>query len=138
MPASTVIGNMLLDCFVRGLVPVLPTQLFVALHTADPGVDGINEVTIANWPSYARQDSGLGSDVSLAWSPAANKVTFNSNRMEYGVMDGAAQLTVTHFALWDQLVLGQLYFYGPLLTPKSLAPTDECLINPDKLQVTVV
>lgn len=138
MAASTFIGNMLLDCFMRGVAPALPSQLWVALHTADPGVLGEFEVTALSWPGYLRQDSGQGDTIDLAWSAALNKSTFNANRMDYGVMDGATQLTVTHFALWDAPTAGQLYFFGPLLLAKTLAPTDECLINPDKLQVTVV
>jgi len=138
MPASAFVGDQILNCFLSGVAPSLPTRLYVALHGADPGPLGENEVSTDDWPSYLRKDASLGGSIDEAFTVAANKVSFNLKKLEYGVMDGALAVTITHFAIWDLAIGGNLYFYGPLIENKVLSPTDECLINPDKLQVTVI
>jgi hypothetical protein len=138
MPASTYVGNSILDVYLRGTAPILPTQLWVALHTADPTVSGINEMPLTTWPSYQRQDAAVGGPLSEAFTVPGSKASANTKRMEFGVMDGPAPVVVTHFSLWDAVTGGQMYIYGTLIDAKTLAPTDECLINASKLQATVI
>jgi hypothetical protein len=141
MAASEYTGNQILNAFLRAEAPSLPGQLYVGLHVGDPGVDGINEVHTDNWPTYVRQNvigGGVGGGtLAEAFTTPENKMSTNTQRLEFGVMDGASVVTVTYFALWDAPNGGHLYFQGPLLDAKSLSPTDECLINPGKLQVVV-
>jgi hypothetical protein len=138
MPASTAIGDSILNCYLRGIVPVPPARLWVALHTADPTVTGANEVLLSAWPSYIRRDPSAGGTMDTAFTPSANKLVANALRMEYGIMDGPTPLVITHFALWNALIGGQMYIYGTLDVSKTLAPSDECVINPSRLQATVI
>jgi hypothetical protein len=138
MPASVLIGDSILNCYLRGVVPVPPVRLWVSLHTADPTVTGANEVSLSAWPAYKRVDPSFGGLIDTAFTPSSGKLTANAQRMEYGIMDGPVPLVITHFALWNALVGGQMYIYGALDVSKTLAPSDECVINPSKLQATVI
>jgi hypothetical protein len=137
MPASFFVGNQILNAFLRAYAPSLPVKLYVALHTADPGTSGANEVSTEAWLSYLRRDVAPTGVVADGFTEPVNNISTNTLRLEFGVMDGPTIVTVTHFALWDADVGGNLYFQGPLLDAKALAPTDECIVNPGKLQVLV-
>jgi len=137
MPTSHFVGNQILNAFLRSFAPSLPVKLYVGLHTGEPGVIGDNEVTTEAWTSYERRDVAPDGVVADGFTEPVNNISTNVNRLEFGVMDGPTVVTVTHFALWDGDVGGSMYFQGPLLDAKSLAPTDECIVNPGKLQILV-
>lgn len=138
MPASTYLGNMVLESVLRGTAFVLPTRVYVSLHTADPGVSGANEVSLAAWPAYARKDPALGAAMNTGFDVVATKSTKNAKVMTWGGNDGAADVTVTHAAVWDALTGGNMLVYGPLTVPKTFAPTDEATIKIGKLTETVI
>jgi hypothetical protein len=138
MAASVLVGDQILNCFLRGVAPTLPARVFVSLHTGDPGAAGDNEVTATDWPSYARQDAANGGAIDTGFGAPADKVVLNAQRLDYGSVNGSVTIVISHFAIWDAAVGGNLYIYGPLVDAKALAPTDECVINPDRLQATVI
>ena len=138
MPASTYLANMVLDSVLRGAGFTLPTRVYVSLHTADPGPTGLNEVTLAAWPSYQRQDPAGGASMNSGFDPPATKTTQNAKLMNWGAMNGAADVTITHAAVWDAPTAGQLLVYGPTTTPKTFEPSDEASIRIGKLTETVI
>jgi len=138
MPASTYLGNMVLESVLRGAAFTLPARVFVSLHTADPGPTGLNEVTLAAWPSYLRQDPAGGAVIASGFDPAAAKTTKNAKIMNWGGNDGAADVTVTHAGVWDALTGGNMLVYGPLTAIKTFSPTDEATIKIGKLTETVI
>lgn len=73
-----------------------PTNIFVSLHTGDPGVDGqtANEVSGG---SYARKSTS-GSDWN-AGTTADPSVVTNANAITFVTATGSWG-TVTHFGLW--------------------------------------
>lgn len=137
MPASTYAGNAILDCFLRGVAPTVPTGVYVSLHTADPGNTGANEVTLVAWPAYVRKDAADGGALSAAFDAASAKATENAHAYLWPANDGPDPVTVTHFALWTADTAGECLFYGALATSKTLSPTDELVIYPDELDVSV-
>jgi hypothetical protein len=138
MPASTYLGNMTLEAVLRGGAFTIPARVYVSLHTADPGPTGLNEVTLAAWPSYARKDPAGGAAINTGFDPVAAKTTKNAKILNYGGNDGAADVTVTHAAVWDALTGGNMLVYGPCQASKTFSPTDEATIKVGKLTETVV
>src|SRR5262245_45662510 len=138
MPASDYLGNMVLESILRGTPFVLPTRIYVALHTSNPGTTGLGEVTASIWPSYTRQDPALGAAMSTGFDPAISKSSKNSKQMNYGEMDGAIDIQITHASVWTASTGGNMLVYGPLVTPRTFAPTDEALIKIGKLTESII
>jgi len=138
MPASTYLGNMVLESVLRGLAFVEPTRVWVALHTGNPGVDGLNEITAAIWTSYQRQDPALAGPMASGFDPALAKTSSNAKQMNFGEMDGLTDVQVTHASVWDSQTGGNMLLYGPLVTSRTFAPTDEALIKVGKLTEAVI
>lgn len=138
MPASTYLGNMVLDSVLRGTAFTVPARVWVSLHTADPGVAGANEMSLAAWPNYKRQDPAAAAAMSSGFDVPAAKTTKNAKVMNWGGMDGPADVTVTHAAVWDALTGGNMLVYGPVTDPKTFSPTDEATIKIGKLIETVI
>ena len=137
MPASTYAANALLNLFLRGVAFAAPARLYVSLHTADPGNGGASEVTTVAWPAYARLDAALGGAVASGFSAAAGKASENAKELLYAPHNGVAPITVTHFAIWTDPLAGEMVFQGALTAPKTLNPTDECIIHAGDLDITV-
>lgn len=73
-----------------------PTNVYVALHTADPGADGQSGNEVSGG-SYARVSTS-GSDWN-AGTTADPSVTSNANTITFPQAT-ASWGTVTHFSLW--------------------------------------
>ncbi|MFK4259029.1 phage tail fiber protein [Agrobacterium tumefaciens] len=137
MPASTYVANALLNHFLRGVAAASPARLYVSLHTANPGNAGTSEVTTAAWPAYTRLDAALGGAVATGFTAAAAKACTNANELLYPPHNGAAPVIVTHFAIWTDPLAGEMVFQGTLTAPKTLNPTDECIIHANDLDIVV-
>lgn len=71
------------------------TNLFVSLHTADPGETGDQTTSEISYTGYARVSVAR---TSGGWTVTANSVSPNAN-IEFGAMTGGAGGTVTHVAI---------------------------------------
>jgi hypothetical protein len=93
-----------------------PTVLAVSLHTANPLDDASG--TEVSGGSYARvQRNPLDANWTAAsgtdgLTDNASAVTFPAPTANWGV--------VTHFAVWDATVAGNMLCYGPLTIPKTI------------------
>jgi len=137
MPATTYLGNELLDHILRGESYTPPTSIFVSLHTADPGLTGANEVTVGAWPAYVRQDADAGGAMTDGFGAASAKSSQNLLKLSFPANDGAGAVVVTHFALWDASTSGNCLLTGALDASKTVAVGDEVTCNPSALTVTV-
>ena len=137
MPASTYVANAILNHFLRGVAAASPARLYVSLHTANPGNAGTSEVTTAAWPAYTRLDAALGGAVATGFTAAAGKACTNAKELLYPPHNGVAPITVTHFAIWTDPLAGEVVFQGTLTAPKTLNPTDECIIHANDLDIEV-
>jgi hypothetical protein len=137
MPASTHLGNAILNEALRGVAYTPPTRVYISLHTSDPGNNGIDEVSVAAWPAYQRQDPAGGGAVGDGFAAASSKATTNAADIEFGANDGAGPVTVTHFGIWDAATSGNFLVGGALTDSKVIAPTDEMIIRTGNLTVEV-
>ena len=137
MPASTYLGNALLNSILRGVAFTPPTRVYVSLHTADPGLTGANEVTTAAWPAYVRKDAAAGGAVATGFSAAAAKSTSNAQELLWPANNGAAPVVVTHFALWDAATGGNCLFADALSASKTFQPSDEGVLHANSLTIGV-
>lgn len=104
MPASTYMRNAMLELFFQGTAiadiaendsssPL--TNLYLALHTADPGLGGTQASSEASYGGYARQAvarSGGGFTI------AGNVVSLNS-QVNFPACTDATLQTITHFSI---------------------------------------
>lgn len=137
--ASNYLESALLEHF-RGTQLPLPSSYFIALHTEDPTDAAIigSEVSVAEWPSYARQS--VGSPLSSAWTASADeagggKQITNANTLNFPANDGAAAVVVTHFSVWDAATGGNMWAHAPLTANKTVDPTDIFSAIPGALRI---
>lgn len=121
MALSTYLGNALLDHVLRNVAYTSPTNVYVSLHTADPGLTGANEVTGG---SYARQ--------ACAFDAAASKATQNAAAESFTAMPAA---TVTHVGIWDASTDGNFLWGGALAASKTTNSGDTFTIADSDLDV---
>lgn len=136
--ASNYLEGKLIEEVLRGVNYVPPTATYVALHTANPGETGANEVTAGVFPAYVRQDAAKGSTVDTGWTAAVDGVCKNAKQLIYPVHNGAAPLTVTHFSVWDAATSGNMLVYAPLASPRTLEVGDVFVVDVQKLTVSVL
>lgn len=126
----------------RGTQLPLPSNLFIALHTADPTDAGTpaTEVQVGDWPAYVRQT--VGAPLSSAWTAASDeggggKQITNANTINFPANNGAASVVVTHFSVWDAATGGNMWAHAPLTAPKTIDPTDIFSAIPGALRIIV-
>lgn len=110
-----------LDWFSQGVDLVAPTNLHVALHTADPGdnPDGTTEVTATD---YARYQTATGTD----WNVTGNapRTTDNATEITFGTATNSWG-TISHVSLWDAATGGNCLAAYALSTSKAIDVDDE-------------
>ena len=122
--------NELLDhVFMKGAYTP-PTNIFVALSTADPTDDG-SAIAEPAGGSYARK-STAGADWDAAVSGAldnANAITFIEATGLWG--------SITHFALFDALSGGNMLAHSALTTAKTIDNGDTASFAAGDLDVSL-
>lgn len=115
MTASLYLRGKLTDHTLRNVAYTSPTTVYVSLHTSDPTVNATAGTEIsAAW--YARQP------ITFAAQTVAGQ-TSNSATITYPSVETSA-VTVTHFAIWDAVTLGNMLDFGPLSASKTFSITD--------------
>ena len=126
-----------INAALRGVAYPLPSGTYVSLHTADPGETGLNEVSTAVWPQYARVHAEQGGAIGSGWSEPSDGMGKNTNQLTFPSMDGEAPLTITHFAVWDAPTGGNMIVYMPLQTPREMLTGDIFVFDSDSIEVRV-
>jgi hypothetical protein len=108
MAKSTYLANLVLNWLLNGTDPgaVVP---WVSLHSADPGLDGANELSGNN---YGRVNA------SACFPAAALGVCANDAIVQFPVPSGA-WTTATHFGLWDAETVGNFLRGAALTAPRT-------------------
>jgi hypothetical protein len=133
------------DHILRGRSYTAPTQLHVALHTANPGETGATAELTGN--NYARAQ--LNPSFSN-WKGSNNEVTavdsagtgglFRNNQTVPWPTPSANWGLVTHFSIWDAAGSGgsggNCLFYGELTASKTINANDTVSASVDALSVT--
>ena len=133
--ASNFLENAVISSTLRGAAFPTISKVFVALHTNDPGDVGGNEVTSDLWPAYARQDAAKGGGIASGWTAPVDGVSKNAMQLIFPVFDGTADLTVTHFSLYDAVTGGNMLVHAPLQTQRTVQIGDVFVVDSQKLTV---
>jgi len=124
MAFVTTTANAVLNAYLRGTVPTLPSGWYVSLHIADPGDTGANEVTGG---SYARTAATFG-------TAAAAKAIANTSDVLFANMPA---VTVTHIGIWSAATGGTFIWGGALAASKTTSAGDSLDIAIGALTVTL-
>lgn len=120
---SNYLENELLDQVLRNSAAPAIGNVYVSLHSGDPGETGIWEITGG---SYAR--------ASGAFDAASNGASANSNLLSYTNMPA---LTVTHVGLYDASAAGNFLGGGSLSVSKTTNSGDTFQIAIGDLDITL-
>lgn len=110
----------------RGVAyPAVPTNFYVSLHSADPGLTGASELTGGGYARVAV------SPATGSWSaPAtngANREITNAGAVTFPTATGD-WLTATHFGVWDASTAGNFVRGDALADSKTVENGDTATI----------
>ena len=117
------------DHFLRGSPVTSPGAVYLALFESDPGEDGSGTET--SYTNYARQLSTWTALDGNGQTKNVDAVAFPANG------NAAADVTLTHGAIYDAAVGGNLLFKGPLASTKTLSPGDVVAYAANALAITL-
>lgn len=136
--ATNYLENMTLNAILRGETFTPPAQIWLALHTGDPGEDGDqDEILISDYPDYVRMSLTAGGPRDSGFPGAVDGASSNLKPMVYPVFTGSAPLTVTHFSIWDAQMLGKAYIKGGFTAPRTVNPGDVFVVDIGRLTIRV-
>lgn len=115
MPLSTYSINQIRDHLMRTATWAKSTTRYVSLHTASPGLTGVNEVT-EGWYARVQRDAA-----DANWDAVVNGIAENIAAVAFGSPTGmAGSLIVTHVGLWDAATVGNFLVGGALANSKTI------------------
>lgn len=121
MPLSSYLRDKLLDHVLKGSAFTQPTNVYVSLHTAAPGLAGANEVAGG---TYARVLA------SAAFAAASGGAKASNAALEIAGMPVA---TVTHVGVWDAASGGNFLWGEAVTSSKTYAAGDVARLNSGQL-----
>ena len=122
---SDYLENKFLDHFLGTSSTASPSNVYVALHTADPTDAGTGTEVSGN--GYARQAITFG---------AASSGTASNSAVEFPAASGGDFGTITHIGIWDATTSGNLLFHSALTTSKTIADGDIFKIAASGIDIT--
>lgn len=125
----------LLKALLQGVAFPLPPHTYISLHTADPVTTGANEATTGAYPAYVRKQAEAGGAMGSGWTAPAADISKNANQLTWPGMNGGANITITHWGLWDAANGGNYLVGGALQTSRTLQPGDVFVFDVNALQV---
>ena len=131
---STFLENELLDHILRNAAYTAPSSVWIALFTADNGLEGGTISGEVSGGAYARMEVGGAS--GRTFSIAVNGTTDNDQDITW-VTATADWGTVTHMAIMDASTAGNVLFHGSLTLSKTVNNGDTFKFNAGDLDVTL-
>jgi hypothetical protein len=125
MPLSSYARDKLLDHLLKGTAFTQPTDVYISIHTADPGLTGASE---ASGGSYARQSGNSSFAAAGSGAKASNAVI---------AFAGMPAGTFTHFGIWDALTTGNFLWGGALAASKTLGAGDTIQFSSGQLTLNL-
>lgn len=114
-----------LDHFLGTASTSAPSNVYLALHTADPTDAGSGAEVSGN--GYSRQ---------VITFAAASSGSAASNSAEEFTASGGNFGTITHFGIWDASTSGNLLYHGALTAPKTIADGDTLRFASGNITIT--
>ena len=130
MAFSSYLANQILGWMKNSSFPNALNNVYVSVHTADPGVAGTNnDVTSSIKGSGTR--TGIASTSFSTVSSAAGGGYQITNAIVSQITTSAqnsSPQTVTHFGIWDAATAGNFLASGELTTSVDVQLGDTCLL----------
>jgi len=123
---SNYLENVIINHFLRKTPTSSPSAVYLALYTSDP--TDADTGTEVSGGSYERQ--------AITFSAPSNGSTSNSSTITFPTATGNWG-TLTHVGIRDDSSGGNLLFYGPLATSKTITTGDQFIVNSGNLTVTI-
>lgn len=125
---SDYLENKVLDHIFKTASFTVPTNIYVALSTADP-TDAGSGIAEPSGNNYARAACNT-------WDAASGGVTQNTSTVTFNTPSGSWG-AITHFALFDASSAGNMLAYGSLSSTKNIGSGDTPSFAAGVLQVTL-
>lgn len=125
---SNYLENKILDHVFKVAAFAVPLNIYIALSTADPTDTG-GGIAEPVGNAYART-------LANAWDAAANGATQNTNQVTFPTATGNWG-NITHFAIFDAAVAGNMIAHGSLTTAKAVTTGDTPRFNAGDIDVTL-
>lgn len=119
--------NKVLDHILKGTALSVPTNIYVALSTADPGESG-GAIAEPSGNNYGRAQCNT-------WDAAASRASANTSQINFAQASGSWG-TISHWALYDAITGGNLIAYGSFTTPKVIGAGHTPFIKAGELDVS--
>lgn len=124
---SNYLETALINGTLRNTQYTVPTTVYLALYSSDP-TDADTGVEIAQG-NYARQP--------VTFISPTNGVTSNSADITFPVATVAYTGNVTHVGIRDALTVGNLLYYAPLATARTIIVGNQLVVSTGQLTVTL-
>jgi hypothetical protein len=140
MAFSQYLADEVLTWFRGDLFPVALSNVFISIHTGDPGVAGTSSDVTATV-------TGTATRVSVASSALTTPTNASGGGREIkntGVVQittNAANVTtqtITHFGVWDAATSGNFLASGTLTTPVGVQTGDTVQFNVGAMAIRVI
>ena len=106
-----------------------PANVYVSLHTGDPGDTGANEATTGG---YTRKAQTFGSAATA--TDGTTSISSNAD-ITIGPFSGSA--TFTHMGIWDASSSGNFIAGGALSSSRSVVSSDQIKFNSGNITVSL-
>ena len=137
-------GNDYEDLVLEGIFKgqsVAPADIYVSLHSADPGDTGANEIAATG--GYAREQVSPDAGTTAGtWSAVANGSVSNAGQIDMGTASGSAWNSgsaITHFGLWTASTPGTFIAGGQINSGTGVVVLDgtQLVFPANQLTVTL-
>lgn len=124
MPFSLYLAQKTLNWFRNDQLDSPPATVYISLHSADPGVNGINnDVTTAVAGTRGALPSGNLSAPAASALPGGGFQISNTAPVLI-TSSALSAATLTYFGVWNSASGGNFLAYGVLTTPVGAQPGD--------------
>lgn len=128
MSKTNYLENAILDHILKGAAFTQPANIYIGLHTADPGETG----------SLAAEVSGNGYARKLhnTWAAASNGQKKNTGVVTFNTASGGNWGIITHISINDALTGGNMLYKGALTVSKTINDGDTLEFQDSQITVT--
>ena len=140
MAFSQYLANKILSWVKNSTFPSALSNVYVSLHTADPGTAGTNNDVTASVRGVATR-VGIASTAFSSVGAASGggyKITNSMVSQQTTSAANTTPTTISHFGLWDTSSAGNFLASGTLTTPVEIQQGDTVQFNSGAMAVKVV
>lgn len=127
-------GKQMLDFVFNGAAAVAPASRFLALTYGTPNSTSAGAgMEHSSNLGYVRASVGMGA----AGSPAGAASASNTATISFGPFSSSSAIQGAFYTDTVSIFSGNIWWFGTLLTARTVLPNDTLIINPGSLLVTL-